>query len=726
MTNLIIRPVRQAMLLQGVALTAFLAPITGTFAQQQSDDGVNDLIVVTATKRAGGVAIQDVPKALSVLSGDQLERQQVRTLQDISFSVPNVALEPGGSVPSVANFSIRGQGTNSSIPTIEPTVGAFIDGIYLGTNYGVVTDMFDLEAIEILRGPQGLLFGKNVSGGAVLLRSRRPVVGDGFKLRGQAAIESGIEYRLNSSVDFPLGDRAAMKLSAQYADDAGYFENDFDGSDSLGERDTILLRPTIVWQPTDDLDLAFIFEYGSQGGDGGTTQNTGAFGGFQFDIDEEGFADIEWMQATFEANKRINFGDGVITNVAGWRSTESISLTDFDGLSFLGLHAIFGTEAEQFSNELRYAGSFGDIWDLTAGVYYFTQDLSYRERRLIVGGVDATFGGDQDSWSFSAFAQNDIRVFDKLTLNLGLRFSVEEKEAQIANFAVPQNCDSLGESYEAVPCSFNFDEDVDFDRLTPLVGFQYRLDADKQIYGLWKRGFRSGGFNVRNTSAPDSAGPTADEELDGFELGLKTSWMDGDIIFNLASFYNDIDNLQRETNIADPVVGVIQAIRNTANARIVGFEFDGVVDFTNEFSVNFGLGYQDGKYTEVLLDLNGDGVIDAGDRGLELPRLANWSANVAGRFVQAIGSLGDVEFSAAYAYRDTAPFTDSNSAFLSAANLVRASARFTPVGGGYHISVYGRNLLDEAYESTVAPTPFGGFSFVNEGRVIGASIGFEL
>lgn len=154
-------------LLGGTAMAALCVLPIGAAANEAAVEDANQLvietIVVTATKRGEGVDVQKVPLAVSAFGGDQLEALQVRTLEDLSFAMPNVALQGVGTIPGLASFSIRGQGVNSSIPTVEPTVGVFVDGVYLGTLYGVITNTFDLEAIEVLRGPQGLLFGRNVS-----------------------------------------------------------------------------------------------------------------------------------------------------------------------------------------------------------------------------------------------------------------------------------------------------------------------------------------------------------------------------------------------------------------------------------------------------------------------------------------------------------------------------------------------------------------------------------
>ena len=179
---------RAAALLASVSVSTIA--FAATAYAQRASDALTDEIIVTATKQVGGVAEQDAPIAISVYGEEQLEALRVRDLEALSDSQPNVSLEDVGSIQGTANFSIRGLGINSSIPSIDPTVGVFVDGVYLGTTAGLLFDTFDMEAIEVLRGPQGVLFGRNVTGGAVLIRTKRPT--DEFEASAQGAWETGL------------------------------------------------------------------------------------------------------------------------------------------------------------------------------------------------------------------------------------------------------------------------------------------------------------------------------------------------------------------------------------------------------------------------------------------------------------------------------------------------------------------------------------------------------
>jgi len=725
---------------------------------RRASDALTNVIVVTATKRAGGVAVQQAPIAITAYGEEQLEAMRVRDIESLSYSQPNVSLEDVGSIQGTANFSIRGLGINSSIPSIDPTVGVFVDGVYLGMNAGLLFDTFDLEAIEILRGPQGVLFGRNVTGGAVLLRTKGPT--DEFEASAQATLETGLSQTYQASVSGPLAPGVLnAKIAAYYNHDDGYFTNELDG-ESLGEVETFVIRPVIEFTPTDALEIVVRYEHGEAEGDGTIGQNRALYerGTDKVITDEPGFMDHKWDFVSAETNIDVGFGDGVITNIFGWRKYNSSSQSDFDATSLNLL--LFGeiTEQEQFSNELRYSGRFFDRVDLTVGGFWFDQQLKYQETRFLfqdpslAPAQDAGLvppplsfygGGIQDHNVLGVFGQAAIDLTSSLALDVGLRWSREEKSVQLATVQPgPASPDLLSIpagacNIQAGDCFFNLNADPtfqpedDWNSLSPQVGLRYLLSEDARLYGHWSRAYRSGGYNLRNTVPSASPGPFDQEEVNSFELGLKSEPLAG-ATFNVALFKTTISDMQREVLLSDPILGTIQQIANTADAEILGFEIEAMYSPVDDLVLTGSVGHLSAEYQEILFDISGDGVVDDNDLALALPRVPEWTYNFGFVYDYDIVSAGILTARANFSHRDSQAFTDNNRGILSGADILDASLSFVTEDGTLRFTVYGSNLLDEITEGSDSQTPFppgstnGSHSPLNKGRVFGVSLKAEF
>ncbi len=746
-----------------LALAAGLALGQATMAQAQAprSSGNTTLleeVVVTARKREE--TSQAVPLSISAYSGNQLEAMKVRDLQGLSVGLPNVALDDAATARGYANFSIRGLGINSSIVSIDPTVGVFVDGIYMGIPAGMVFDVFDLDRIEVLRGPQGTLFGRNVTGGAILMTTRLP--GDSLDASVRAAVDGGDQGGLNKylmgSIGGPLTDTLAAKFTAYYNDDDGWFENEYDGKD-FGAVEQTMYRGVAVWEPTDSTELILRYEHGENDSDGPAGQShingsgvPGTFANFdrnshKFSIDEPGFYNTETDFATVEFNQGVGFGDGTITNIFGWRTYDAKSLGDIDSQPVWLFHSRSWTEQEQYSDELRYSGTFADRAEVTAGLYYFTQDVDYAERRQLLGiatgGVApaAQFdgGGYYSVDTYAAFGAVDYDLTDDLVLNLGLRYTYEKKEAAIASLSnnIAQGgaptCNLVSPAPGEAKCDTDFKDSDSWNSWSPKVGLTWELSGQSRIYGLWTRGFRSGGYNLRNTSfdPADVPGPFDEETVDSYELGYKSEWGRGRL--NAAVFYNDVQDMQRELNFAGPI-GVIQLIRNTADADIYGLEVDGTFSLTDSLLLKASLGWTDASYSKVSADLNRDGVIDGKDKNLDLPRAAEWTYSVGLNHELELGDYGYLASRLSYAYRDDSAYTDDNLGYLLDQDIVDAGIDYHSPGGSWIVGIYGNNLLndvkhggDTQLPDTISGVPTGGtFAPLAKGRIYGVQVTWNL
>ena len=739
--------------------------------QRTSIADATNVIVVTGTKTQNAENVQDVPLAVTAFNAASLEALKVRDVQSLTYSAPNVSLDQIGTSRGTANFSIRGLGINSSIPSIDPTVGVFVDGVYLGFNGGVVFDLFDLESVEILRGPQGVLFGRNVTGGAVLINTGNPT--DYFTGKFRAAVDGplvdggrgGANYTVSGVVSGPLvEDKLLFKLGGYYNKDEGYFKNLFDGSNH-GEAETKILRGALEGR-FGDLTLTGKLDYFESDGDGPSAQNRGRFdrNSFDFSIDFPGFYDNEIWTGSLTAEWDI--GPGTLTNIFGYRSYEATTGGDIDATPLFLFHSDTETDQEQFSNEIRYAIST-DNFDLTLGGFYFDQEIAYTEVRDIPPSSPVTFfgGGRQDHEVIGLFAAGQFYLTDALSIIGGIRWSREEKDVAITYIRPRPECSVLDGSCPTSgtnpilldPVTGNPTENNGFtDRETwknwsPKLGFQYEF-GDSQIYAHWSRGYRSGGYNFRITNANAFEAVVAanngafafdEEKVDNYEIGGKFQTADGSLTLNVAAYYTDISNLQREVNQSSASSGVAQSIFNTADASILGFEAEARAKLSNSLIFTANLGVIDDEYDEILRDISGDGVIDDADLALRLPRVPEVTWGV-GLIHELILPNGAIVSRINYQYRDEFAYTDNNFGYIQDADNLDANITWETPVDGLSFSIYGKNLLDTVQAGGDTQVPFGGslsngvnrpfdqfpaagtFSPLSKGRQIGMEATFEF
>lgn len=734
--------------LLGVVTSATFS--TAAYAQNRSASAVLlEEIVVTARKR--DESSLDVPLAITALGADQLDALKVRDIESLSVGLPNVAFDDIGTAPGVANFSIRGLGVNSSIPSIDPTVGVFVDGIYLGSNAGAIFDVFDLESIEVLRGPQGTLFGRNVTGGAVLLNTKLP--GEEFEGKAKFAYEGGGEepsvYAM-ASIGGPVSDTLGLRLSVYSNEDDGYFKNLFDGS-AVGAADTLSIRPSLVWTPSDNFELSIRYEYYDLEGDGPAAQNhVNGLGianaqtnfdrnSFDLSIDEPGFIDASADSLTIRADWDV--ANGTITNIFGWRDAQRSGNSDIDATPLSFFHSLSGTDMEQISNELRYTGDLNDKLKLTTGLYYYENELAYNEQRRLLGlvappgffGLTQDGGGIHNTETLGLFLSLDYAVNDRLSINGGLRYTDEEKDVQIASLV--RNVNSICSVIDGT-CPYDFVDEESWSNVSPKIGFTYDASDSTMVYGHYTRGFRSGGYNLRNTAIDTvnfGPGPFDEETVDNIEFGFKTGLSNGGRITG-AIFQNTIEDMQREINLADPIAGVVQVVRNTADADILGLEAEGLFPLTDKLLLNASIGLIWPEYDEVRFDLNGDGVIDSTDENLDLPRAAEVTYALGLIYDAELGDWGNATARINYAFRDESAYTDNNLGFINEQRILDAGVDFYSASGKWQFGIFGKNLTDEVKNggdtqlpALLGPLPLGGaFAPLAKGRVIGVDVTYNF
>ena len=356
------------------------------------------------------------------------------------------------------------------------------------------------------------------------------------------------------------------------------------------------------------------------------------------------------------------------------------------------------TDQDQISNELRWSGLLTDNWEATFGLYYFEQDIEYRESRVIQGGaLLRALGGDMSAENFGIFWNNDFFLSDAWTLTAGLRYTDESKSSSIITSVGGIGCSDIVN----FNCTFD-DLSGDWSNVTPRLGLQWKYSDNGHLYAYYSKGFRSGGFNFRNAS-PDiiPPGPTREEEANTFEVGLKTDFADGRARLNIAAFHNEIKDTQREINVGDPSpagVVVLQATINAGDVTITGIEADFVALLTDTFSVNASYGWQDGDYDRidpVVAQIESDLGLPFPLIGGELPRLAPTNYSLGFSWDLPAGSMGLFNIASSYSWREAHFYDDSNQNMFVDQKRWNASANWFSPSEAWQVSVYGKNINDQ-------------------------------
>ena len=712
-----------------VLAVASAAGSGAAFAQSSIEE-----IVVVSQKRAAAVNVQNVASAVTAFDENAIGSAFADNLSDLGRLAPNVQLNQAGTFSGFANFFIRGIGISNTIRTVDPAVGVFIDGVYIGYGPTSVLDTLDVASVEILRGPQGTLFGKNVTGGAVTVQTRRPE----FEFGGNIAATLGAFDRIDvqGAINVPIVDNTlAARVAFMSRNNDGFFDNqELDTTKS--DIDVTVIRPSLRWTPTEELDVSLITEFYRDKGDSSASQNLDSrieprllgadrtptpaivqrvFGyvppGDKYDISHnlEGYVDAAVKNIVVDAN--YDLGHGTATLVTGYRDVRYDTATDFDGSPFTVFHFPDNREDQnQISAELRYASTFLDTVEFTAGLFYFAQEMEIGERREFFAGGTAenpTIARSAglavtDDKSYAIFGEASFTVTDRLSLVVGGRYTDEEKEITLCPFT-PVIFDSL--SFADCPAVLNDSES--WGSFAPKLGVNWQATDDILAYAFWTKGFRSGSFNARAPLA-EALGPVDEEEVSSYELGLKSQLLEDRLRFNLAAYLSDYRNIQRtisDTVLIGSVPQVLQVPRNAAEAEIWGFEAEATAVVFDGFRFEASVGYTNASYHAFAgIDANRDGVYDPATddplaTGLEFERVPEWQYTVAANYETEIGDLGFLNFRTAYQWLDS-QFVDtlnSPSLRLDSYGLLDVSASYIDPSQRYEVSVFGRNLNDAKF-----------------------------
>jgi len=694
---------------------------------------------VTVTARKRTESLQDL--ALSVTSiTSQLSNAAVQDLQDLESFAPNVNIDTGMASAGAATISIRGMSQQDPDKSLESPVGVVLDGVALGSTAGQMLDTFDLVQVEILRGPQGTLFGKNTTGGVLIATRSAPTGEFGGKVKAGVTDFGGRELR--ALANMPLSDRGGLKLTATQVKDDGYMHNTTLNR-KVGGKDFEAFGLAVAYDITENFDVLFSYDKindlsqrgafsnmnddaslaclasnapflfpdlapvpvgsGCMSTDTGSDENNVSTNGMNLGSIDDEFATLamNW-----------NLGDWQVTSITGYQDRREDSIYEWDS-SQVDVISVHGQkDYSQFSEELRINGSLTENINLTAGIYYFeadyAQDQQSHDMWYILSALGAApYGaypagditGELESTGSNEvkaiFASMDWALSEKMSLNLAGRYTEEEKTFQ----GWGSSSWVSKTSGTVIPFANRKNLQEDWSEFSPRVALQYAVSDEMMVFGSYSTGFKSGGFFARTSDVEglDSFDP---EYVETIEIGMKSEWMDGRVRVNATAFITAYDDKQEDILIPTGPGEVNSHIKNAGTAEIKGLEIEVQGQIAEGLSAYMMVGLLDTSYTDYTADINGDG-IQTDNTYLEFRNAPDATFGLGFDYVRDVG-VG--ELAANYSYRwsdeyETEVFADPRG-HADAMGIHNVSLSLA-IDDKYTLSLYGRNLTDERHARLV-------------------------
>lgn len=661
-------------------------------------------MTVTATK-TGETNLQETPLSITVFSSDFLLNSNTYDLPELAQFVPNAQFSTDG--PVMVGF-IRGIGTTDTFIGAEQNVGFYLDGVYIEKGFGVMQNFIDVERIEVLRGPQGTLYGRNATSGTVDIIFKQPT----DNLTALIGLEVGNygKIRVDGTISGPLiEDRAKIRLTFSDSNQDGTVKNLGPGADLLDE-DYTGARGELQLTPTDILDIRLSADYLDSESHVGSTKmltSDGLAGTvfapmFGFTTDQIVIEDF-WTTAHSDDNMQwienrgvtgkvdINLpGDTTLRSITAVRKMDLSWRIDIEGTLLPLLTSNGGVYTDQFSQELQLNGRL-DRLTWVAGLFYYKVDNDYPDFHVDNAlmppgpGQAITIDATQKTDAWAAYGNLNYALTDKFSVEAGMRYSKEEKELDfIQSFAIPWG-----------PPDVNAQASDNWDDLSPKFGVQYRASEDALIFASVSKGFKSGGYAPMNP--PGSNYILEPEKVWSYEAGVKTDWLNSKLRANLTAFLMDYTNLQTEGQ-----EGPFVLTTNASAAEIKGFELEMTALPANSFMLTGSLSYLDARYTDTLMVENSAGIlVDA--NGNYLPHAPKWKFVFGPQYGFALKDYGIVTLRGDLSWTDDQYFFSHNDQVQKAYTLVNGVVRFETYNGRWSFALYGKNLTDEKYFTQMGP-----------------------
>ena len=720
------------------ALGAANAP--GAAAQGAAEPSGWQIEEMTITARRREENLQEVPISVTAFSARDIAEIGVTDVSHLSEMTANLIIMPNTGGNDGTLICMRGLCRTDFTITEDPMVGIYLDGVYIGKSIGSLFDVATLERVEVLRGPQGTLYGKNTVGGAVLLNTRKP----SGEFGGEAMVTVGDYGRLNGKayLEFPVTEGLAASVAVLSKNRDPFVDNDL--GDDIWDEDNTAVRGAVRWTPSERFTLDYAYDWQEKREHAMVSQLTSAtgvlgylhgdnvksdraddvtsWGAARNDVDLEGHG----LTMSYEFGDAGCFTDLVLKSITGYRESENYLLNNAMGTAtpLLYNNPDYFT-LDSTSQEFQISGSaFDGFTDFVAGLFYFNEEGHYINTQIIdLFELNQQFYTEIDNTSLAAYGEVSLHLTEKFSTALGVRYTDEERKQDhrvtLDGGAGFTYLDTYEQTYGGYPASIP--TEIEDSGWSPRVSLNYQWTDDLMSYLSFTRGFKSGGFNARS-STPLQWGPYDDMQVDSYEAGIKSMWLDSRLRFNMSVFYEDLSDMQAQVNALDAGAqgGFSVVVQNAASATIKGLEIETVIMLIPGLDISAGYGYVDPEYDEFLSFDNNTGAISdiSNDRAFEFTPEHSYNLSLNYTFPK-FSDNGELRARIDWSGMSEVVFTPKISGNddiaqddYSILNLRLGYDDIALADGKLSISGWVRNATDEEYK-------IGGFEFDLSGYSLG-------
>lgn len=692
-------------------------------AQQagEADAAAIEEIVVTARRREE--SLQDVPIAVTAFSAADLERTGATDLTALQQTTPNLTLQVARGSNSTLIAFIRGVGQQDPLWGFEPGVGLYVDDVYVARPQGAVLDIYDVERVEVLRGPQGTLYGRNTVGGAVKYVTRRLGTDPTFNARVQLGTHQQRDVILSGAA--PVSDTVSIGGAAAIYRRDGFGRNLLTGAEHYN-KDVKAFRGSLEWKPADSVFIRIAGDilnddsnarHGHREAPGSglslgesvlpDVYDTRGGVGDRNAVETKGLsALVEWRISEVLTFKSIT----------AWREGDTDTVIDFDTGPAAALDVPAYYDDSQITQEFQLLYE-GKRLSAVGGVFYLDGSASGAFDTILgIANLTIATAGSVETESYAAFADVSYRVTDSLSVSVGGRYTNDDKTGEVYRQNFTGIRSPVFGNPNAVPglLRTRYTNSRSFSEFTPRVSVSWEPSDAWTLYASWSQGFKSGGFDMRGDAFlyPQTVEGYEPETVETAEIGFKAALADGRVRLNAALFSSDYEDQQITSQVAIGTA-IASFVDNAGSSEIDGGEIEGTVRFSDSLSASFQVGYIDAKFNEFVTFDPATGTRRNRAAEFDFQNTPEWTAALALTWTRDFGDRGSLAIVPAVSYRDDYQLFEAANPALDqqAYYLYDLSATWTSADGRLSVSAYGRNLGDERYR--VGGYAFPGATFGN-------------